>query len=646
MSQSIKTIYPLLLVLAAGSTPALTQPIVDSNAKVTPFAPGIVSTSNDEGAASFTPDGTTVYFTMGGVSSTICYSKEINGRWGTPAVASFSGRWNDMDAFVSPDGRRIFFSSDRPLPGTPADKANKHHDLWVVEDTGGGNWGEPHHLEGGINTGIGNDYAPSVGSDGTLYWCSRNREGNKGMQTYFSTWLGDQYDRPKLLSIPGASEVQDPFIAANGKYLVFLNGQDLFVSLRGPEDWLPATKIGPPVSIGDYLNSPYVSRDGKTLYFTSGRRKGFYKRNPRSPALSYADLVKENDNTFNGNGNILTVSVNLPDGSPATATGSSSVVGSVGLSLVSPSGPVDPATSSPSPVSPHAGQSLVDSNAMAAPFAPGIVDTRNDEEACSFSLDGKTIYFAMGSVYSTICCSRNIHGQWQKPEVASFSGRWTEMDPFVSPDGHRLYFSSARPLPGAAPDTPNRHYELWYVADDGHGSWGEAHHVDAPFNTAVENNVAPSVSRKGTLYFSSWDRDADKGMQSYYAIWLGDHYDQPKLLTMTGIGQIEDPYISPNEKYLLFSDGNDLYFCTRNSTDWSTPQKVGPPVSKGDGINSPYVSHDGKTLYFTSGRMDGFYQRDPVHHALDFGELMKENNNVFNGRGNIFSVPVHLPADN
>jgi len=288
--------------------------IMDSTAKVTPFAPGVVSTRYDEGATSFSPDGKTVYFTMGSVYSTICFSKNVDGKWTRPQVASFSGRWNDMDAFVSPDGKKLFFASTRPVPGSADGKPNNHAELWYAENTGGDNWGAPRLLDTAVNTGNYNTYAPSVSSDGTLYWCCPNRDGSKGMQGYYAVWHGDHYEPSKLLSITGVTHIQDPFIAPNGKYLVFLNGQALFVSMWLQGAWSPAVKFGPPVSMGDYVGSPYVSRDGKTLYFTTSRIHGFYKRDPLNHALDFDELIKENDSLFNGGGNILQVPVNLPDG--------------------------------------------------------------------------------------------------------------------------------------------------------------------------------------------------------------------------------------------------------------------------------------------------------------------------------------------
>jgi Tol biopolymer transport system component len=321
MQYFIKPIFVLTgicilpLFIWGQTSPSLLQNIVDSTAKAIPFAPNVISTCYDEDATSFSPDGKTVYFTMGSPYSTVCFSKNFNGKWTRPKVASFSGRWNDMDAFISPDGGKIFFSSYRPVPGSAPDAVNQYADLWYADNLGDDTWGEPHHLDAPINTGYGNDYAPSISADGTLYWCSPNRDGNRGMQGYYARWLGEHFDEPKLLSIRGVAHIQDPFIAPNGKYLVFLNGRDLFVSMRQQESWSTAVKIGPPVSsLGDYIGAPYVSRDGKTLYFTSARRKGFYKRDPDGPPLTYDELVKENENIFNGTGKILTVPVNLPDG--------------------------------------------------------------------------------------------------------------------------------------------------------------------------------------------------------------------------------------------------------------------------------------------------------------------------------------------
>src|SRR5262245_58220220 len=102
------------------------------------FAEGVVSTPDDEFGAAFTPDQQAVYFTKRTPTtntqplSYICIARSSGGRWQQPEIAPFSGEYNDMGASVSPDGRRLYFASDRPLPGAAAG-ADRDLNIWVVE---------------------------------------------------------------------------------------------------------------------------------------------------------------------------------------------------------------------------------------------------------------------------------------------------------------------------------------------------------------------------------------------------------------------------------------------------------------------------------------------------------------------------------
>ncbi|HXD76541.1 MAG TPA: hypothetical protein VN616_01975, partial [Puia sp.] len=218
----------------AGGNHNASVPMIDAGATAQPFAPGIVASRYDEWATSFSPDDKTVYFSRGGYYWTICFSQYKNGTWQRPHVASFSGKWKDTDPFVSPDGKKLFFVSNRPIgemagdaSGSPArgagavgggtgvatgtaaaERPHPNFHLWYVERLAGGNWGKPHHIGDAVNIDSGNNYGPSVSAKGTLYWCSRNRQGNPGMQGYAATWLGDHYDQPKMVRVPGVNSIQ------------------------------------------------------------------------------------------------------------------------------------------------------------------------------------------------------------------------------------------------------------------------------------------------------------------------------------------------------------------------------------------------------------------------------------------------------
>ena len=285
---------------------------------------------------------------------------------------------------------------------------------------------------------------------------------------------------------------------------------------------------------------------------------------------------------------------------------------------------------------------IVDTGAKAELFGPGVISSGADEWATSFTPDGRTVYFSRGGAYWTIVSSTLKEGKWMKAQVAPFSGRWRDTDPFVSPDGRRLFFVSNRPLEGAPQDKPQASIHIWYV-DEVAGIWGMPHRLDSLINLGGVSNYAPSVSANGTLYFCSRDREGHSGMQSYYSIWQGDHYDKPQLLQIEGLAETQDPFIAPDESYLVLLSGNDIYIAWRRGNGWSAAENLGANVNNGDGNSSPYVARDGKTLYYSSNRIKGFYKRDPQHHALNADELNKENEGPFNGRGNILMIPIHLP---
>ena len=90
------------------------------------LAPGVVSTGDIEFSPALMPDGKTLYFTKGSPGMKramwIVVSRLENGTWTTPEIAPFSGRYNDIDPTISPDGKRLFFASTRPTEGTRAEE--------------------------------------------------------------------------------------------------------------------------------------------------------------------------------------------------------------------------------------------------------------------------------------------------------------------------------------------------------------------------------------------------------------------------------------------------------------------------------------------------------------------------------------------
>jgi hypothetical protein len=99
-------------------------------------------------------------------------------------------------------------------------------------------------------------------------------------------------------------------------------------------------------------------------------------------------------------------------------------------------------------------QAAGDSAARPVMVGPGVLSTPDDELNSAFTPDGRTVYFSknLGDGIGVILVSHWSGGKWGRPEVAPFSGRFSDYDPFIAPDGSRLYWISNRPVGGTAKD--------------------------------------------------------------------------------------------------------------------------------------------------------------------------------------------------
>src|SRR5687768_16324442 len=133
----------VLLVEACSSSsttkPSQTAIVADAPAPAAAevFADGVISDAQEQWRITFTPDGRSAYFASSPEffpitrKATIYTSRLENGVWSAPVVAPFSGKHSDIDPFITPDGKRLYFSSIRPVDGaTPRDI-----DIWMVERT-------------------------------------------------------------------------------------------------------------------------------------------------------------------------------------------------------------------------------------------------------------------------------------------------------------------------------------------------------------------------------------------------------------------------------------------------------------------------------------------------------------------------------
>lgn len=244
------------------------------------FAPGIVSTSENELNATFSPDRRELFFTVRREGrNALAWLRWDDGEW-TRSILAFSGEYGDVDPYMTTDGRRLYFSSKRPLSGAGQEKDS---DLWYVERTPEGGWGEPVRLA--IAGPVGQDeYYTSLTNDGELFF-SIFPEHGAGGDIFRTRSADDAWSPPERIAFDVSSESNDhdPFIAPDGSYLVFASTRpggfgrgDLYISFSTSErGWTAPRNMGEAINSADYEFCPMLSPDGKYLFFTrTGERGG------------------------------------------------------------------------------------------------------------------------------------------------------------------------------------------------------------------------------------------------------------------------------------------------------------------------------------------------------------------------------------
>lgn len=143
-------------------------------------AEGELNSEWDEGAACFTEDGNTMYFTVCRSDpqyprmAEIWTSTRNDAKWGKPQALKITADTLSSYAHpaLSPDGKWLYFVSD--MPG-----GYGGYDLWRASVVGGHGVGAVENLGPEINT-PGNEMFPAFRPSGKLYFSSDGREPNLG----------------------------------------------------------------------------------------------------------------------------------------------------------------------------------------------------------------------------------------------------------------------------------------------------------------------------------------------------------------------------------------------------------------------------------------------------------------------------------
>lgn len=224
-----------------------------------------------------------VYFTVqspNGEASVLARMQKKDSTWQTPELLLFSGTFFDLEASLSPDNLRLYFSSNRPIDS--ADTKAKDFDIWFVERTDlFSDWSTPKRMESSINSEF-NEFFPCVVASNSMYFTS-DRFGTKGKDDiFYSKFSNGTYETPLSIStsINTTGFEFNAFVDPNEKWLIFtgydradgMGSGDLYISYSDEnKNWLPAKSLGIRVNSSAMDYCPFVDVENKMLYFTSKR---------------------------------------------------------------------------------------------------------------------------------------------------------------------------------------------------------------------------------------------------------------------------------------------------------------------------------------------------------------------------------------
>lgn len=241
------------------------------------FGKGSISDGDFIYNSAFTPDGNTVYFskaTSNWAYIAIFYSTKRGGQWSAAQPVSFTGVYRDTDPFVSKDGKRLYFCSDRPVDGKPF--KDYQYNLFYVDLNGNKVVSEPARMELPIPADMRVLY-PSFADNGDLYFCASDT--SRDSDIYGCAFVNGAYQAPVRLSFNDKHFVDlDAVVARDESFIIFTSVNrkgagfvDLWVSFRKGDDW------GTPINMGGKINTagrdaaPGLSPDNKKLYFSANR---------------------------------------------------------------------------------------------------------------------------------------------------------------------------------------------------------------------------------------------------------------------------------------------------------------------------------------------------------------------------------------
>jgi Tol biopolymer transport system component len=215
----------------------------------------------------FSRDGNEFYFSQWGGQQpfNIMFMKRENNQWTQPKQAPFSGKYQDAEAFFTPDEQKIFFISNRPKSGTGAPATWQ---IWYVSRNSA-DWGTP--------TLLGSPFEDGFYTTFTKTWKMYYTQYG---DIFYSKYIDGKFSSPEKLNnnISSQNDEYNSFVSPNDDYIIFTSARkgdcygegDLYICFHNKDDtWTKAINMGAKINSFAREYCPSVSPDGKYFFFSS-----------------------------------------------------------------------------------------------------------------------------------------------------------------------------------------------------------------------------------------------------------------------------------------------------------------------------------------------------------------------------------------
>lgn len=232
------------------------------------------------------------------------------------------------------------------------------------------------------------------------------------------------------------------------------------------------------------------------------------------------------------------------------------------------------------------------------------------ESSPTFTPDGREIFFMRADTRFQgyrLLWSRCENGQWTSPVAAPFAAPAPvlEADPFVTPDGKRLYYVSSRHA--YQNGKGNDDLDIWFVDRQADGNWSQPQRLPEPVSSTA-SELLPRLTSDGRLVFGS-SRDGGLGKTDIYmatpksdGAWQVDNLGAP----VNTAGEEYEAEISRDGKMLILvadrGDRSHLYRFALENGRWVEQGRV--PALPNVFQVGPLLSPHGDRLLFAQADGD------------------------------------------